>query len=78
MNFDLSVPSYTSLLSIHTVKKQLGKYIKHPDSIRQLLMKTIDIADIWHDVPPERKLKNTSHYPKNHLFMKIANFISLC
>jgi hypothetical protein len=33
-------------------------------------MKTIDIADIWNDGLPKRKLKNTSHYPKDHLLGK--------
>ena len=51
---------------------------KDTGNIRQLLMKTIDITDIWHEVLPERKLKSTSHYPKDHLFMKIVNFTSLC
>lgn len=41
-------------------------------------MKTIDIMDIWHEVLSKRKLKSTSHYPKDHLFMKIVNFTSLC
>lgn len=56
----------------------LGICTKHPKSVGQLLMKTTDIADIWHDVLPKRKLKSTSHYPKDHLFMKIVNFASLC
>lgn len=78
LNFYLSVPSYTFLLPIYKIGKKLDICTKHPNNIEQLLMKTIDIADIWHDVLPKRKLKSTSHYPKDHLLMKIVNFTSLC
>lgn len=58
--------------------KKMSICTKDPDDIRQLLTKAVDIADIWHRVPPRRKLKSTSHYPKDHLFMKVLNFTSLC